>query len=76
MWIKGQQYRGKLIEETDEGRRWVVSIDGKLIVVKNDTTLTFRKGQFVILEVQSLKPLAFHVIGRAHRKDRHINVRI
>lgn len=76
MWHKGQQYRGRLVEEQEPHGHWLVSIDGKLIVVKNDSGLAFKKDQFVVLEVKTEKPLSFHVIGKAHRKDRHINVRI
>ena len=61
-WMVGQLWKTKLIEPIDDGH-WIVSLEGRLIQVRNSTGKKFTEGQEVELEVLRVRPLQLKIVG-------------
>ena len=74
MWKKGSHIEGRLVENPDKDH-WIVSIDGKLVGVKNKTGLELKVDQTVEMEVVAEKPISFRLLGKVSNQA-GLNLRI
>ncbi|MEK7355658.1 MAG: hypothetical protein AAB250_04375 [Bdellovibrionota bacterium] len=63
------------IEEVLERAELIISLDGQLLRVQNETRQAMRVGQMVKLVVSATAPLAFKLyIRKSGRRDGHLDV--
>ena len=70
---KGSRVQAKLIEAIDN-RYWIVSFQGQLIQVRNNTDIPFEEGAQLSLQVESVNPIQLKVLGSSRRGQKLIDL--
>jgi hypothetical protein len=68
---RGQRIKGRVVE-VQLGNHLLVSFQGKLVRVINNTERNFKVDDILDLQVQSLQPLEFKIYQRSVSFDRMI----
>lgn len=64
---KGAIIKAKLIEAIEKDQ-WIVSFQGELIQVKNNTPIEFEEGRLLRLQVVKEKPLELKILSQKQNR--------
>lgn len=63
----GEEVRGKVTEQL-AGGELIISFEGDLLRVANESRKAFKVGEFVVLEVMALSPIRFKLATQVVRR--------